>query len=97
MKKIVIKNIKKELQQYNADETVQQLVLNNIALFNDLIDEYNGESKHQAYLIYQLNMQIFKMLLELKKGKPVDETQDKFTQMIKAVQKNKEKKYIETR
>jgi hypothetical protein len=88
MKKIVLKTIKKELNQYDVDETAKQLVLINIELFNDLIDDYNkDEIQHNAYLMYQLSLQIFKMLSSLKKNKNIDGAGDEFTKMIEEIKK----------
>lgn len=93
MKKIVIKNIKAELDTYDIDSTAKELVLNNVSMYNDLVAEYNSESKHNAYLLYQLNLQIFKSLMELKKnGKTTKSDEDAFMQF-----KNKFQKKVETR
>jgi len=89
MKKIIIKTIKAELDAYGVEPTAQQLVLNNISLFNDLIDEYKTGSKHQTYLIYQLSLQIFKMLMELKKTKNINDDSDAFTKMVDSIRKQK--------
>lgn len=93
MKKFTQAKIKKELMAIGVDELTIQLVTNNISLYNDLIDEYKNDSKHQSYLMYQLNVQIFKMLNEIKKQKSLSkDDQDEFTSFI-----DNFKKKIETR
>ena len=67
MKKIAISKVKKELEKYNADDSVKELILNNITLYNDIVSDYNNDGKHQAYLLYQLNMQVVKQLESLRK------------------------------
>lgn len=66
MKKIVLKNIKNELENLGASKSTQELILNSVMLYNDLIIEFK-ESKHNAYLIYQLGASISKQLAEIRK------------------------------
>jgi hypothetical protein len=92
MKKIAMNKIKKELNNYNVDDTAKELVLNNISLFNDLVDTYNGGEKKHSYLMYQLNAQIFKMILQLQKGKDATESKEAdntFLTMVETIKKNK--------
>ena len=68
MKKIVIKNIKKLLLNLEADDSIKELIINNVELYNDLVKEYHDENtKHNAYLMYQLNNQIIKQIESIKK------------------------------
>lgn len=68
MKKISITKVKKELENYSVDDTHKEMIINNIQLFNEILKDYQttGEKKN-AYLLYQLNMQIVKQLVEVKK------------------------------
>lgn len=99
MKKLSIKNIKIELDNCNADDTTKELVFVNVNLVNDLISEYSNDSKANAYLIYQLTLQIFKMLNELKKlNQKLNNDynyndDDNFNEIVKSIKNNK----IETR
>ena len=69
MKKININKIKTELNSYEIEETTKELMINNIMLYNDLLKRYNDGETKISYLLYQLNMQIFKQMLELKRDK----------------------------
>lgn len=89
MKKISYKQIKKELAELNVDESTVQLVMNDISLYNDIIDNYKTDNTKNIYLLYQVNLQIFKMLQELKKGKPVKEESDAFTTLVANLKSNK--------
>lgn len=90
MKKITIKNIKLELQKLNADAPTTELILNNISLYNDLVDKYIKGDSSNTYLLYQLNNQIIKQIDTLKRKVTSGyvEEEDTF---------NKMKKKIETR
>jgi len=93
MKKIVIKNIKKLLLNLEADDSIKELIINNVDLYNDLVKEYHEENtKHNAYLMYQLNNQIIKQIESLKKiNKKLDiEPIDNFTKNIGAIKKKYE-------
>ena len=93
MKKISQVKIKKQLIELGIDYFQIELVLNNISLYNDLINEYKNISKHNAYLLYQLNLQIFKMLQSINKNNKVEEAEnDSFIQMINEIKNNKIKK-----
>lgn len=97
MKKLVIKNIKEELQELGASKSVTEILMNNVQLYNDLIDDYHtdNKSKHSAYLMYQLNGMIMKQLQELRKlnqkqqGDNIDD--DDFNAVVKAIKNNKAK------
>jgi hypothetical protein len=89
MKKITVLNVKKNLVDKNVDPIQLELILNNIHLFNDQVDEYNT-SKHNAYLLYQLSLQIFKMLQSIDKTSKVeDKDNDQFMKMINEIKANK--------
>ena len=90
MKKISITKTKKELENSNVDAIHTDMIINNIQLYNDLLDEYKT-SKHNAYLIYQLNMQIVKQLVEVKKlnEKLKPDKPDEFTNFINNIKSNK--------
>ena len=95
MNKIIITRVKKELIDLGVDNLTIQLMVNNLSMYNDLIKEYNNDSKEQAYLMYQLSIQIFKMLNEIKKEKKLNrdsKSEDKLTTLI-----NNLKGKIETR
>ena len=90
MKKIVLKNIKKLLVDIQADTSTAELILNNVQLYNDLVKEYHEENtKHNAYLLYQLNNQIIKQIESIKKlNKKLNvEPADNFTNTIGSIKK----------
>jgi hypothetical protein len=109
MKRITITKVKKLLQDINADDSTAELILNNVVLYNGLVEEYNSGEKVNQYLLYQLNNQIIKQIEGVKKLNQklneVDEDDDAFSAMEKAVKKQKavnpigfqNKKDIETR
>jgi len=67
MKKLNINKIKTVLKNLDANDTQTELILINVYMLNDLISNYiKGENK-SIYLTYQLNVQISKQLVELKK------------------------------
>lgn len=86
MKKITIKKVKEVLAQLYADPSTTELIMNNVILYNDLVDTYNSGKKTNQYLMYQLNNQIIKQIENVKKlniklsSTSIDE--DDFTQMI---------------
>lgn len=65
--KFDIKKNEKELKQIakdtgtKADATIF-IILNNMQLYNDIVDEYTQGDKSKVYLMYQLNASIFKQL-----------------------------------
>lgn len=67
MKKLNISRIKKELEKLNANPTVTELVVNNALMYNCLLEKFINNEKVNNYLIYQLNVQITKQMLELKR------------------------------
>jgi hypothetical protein len=95
MKRISGVKIKKELIALNAAESAIDLILNNVSLYNDLIDRYKtGEGKNNGYLLYQLNSQIVKQIDNVKKiNLKLDiQPEDSFTSLIKDIRKKKVEK-----
>ena len=96
MKKINVSKIKKELAEYDIAQSSRDLILNNVLLLNGLIDAYDvSQPQKGTYMIYQLNVQIYKQMLELKKirlKEPEKQVDDAFTLMLKDIEKNKKEK-----
>lgn len=110
MKKIVIKTVKKLLNEINCDESTIELITNNVHLYNGLVEEYMNGERHNLYLMYQLNNQIIKQIESAKKlSKAMSDAQDvddAFTTMLETIKpksspvvgfNNNKKKDIETR
>ena len=93
MKKFGLRNVKATLKKCGADETDIELVLMNVSLVNDLIDEYVHENtKHNAYLIYKISLQIINMLSKLKKAnKSITDDDEDFKAIVDSIKTNKEK------
>ena len=89
MKEISLKITLKELVELGADETSKELVLNNVRLYNDLIAEYHAGSMKNIYLTYQLNVQIGKQIIELRKlnKKGGEDDDDDLKSLIKSIKK----------
>jgi hypothetical protein len=69
VKKFNIKKIEEELKEINTANDIQttaviQLVINNMNLYNEMLDVYKGGDTNKVFLLYQLNGQIFKQLKE---------------------------------
>jgi len=69
LKKFQVLKIEKELLAINADKGINcqgavQLIVNNLRLYNEVIDQYRDGDASKLYLIYQINGQIFKQLKE---------------------------------
>lgn len=67
MKKFDLKKIEKELRDINKENDIKttagiQLILNNIMLYNDLVDLYESGEMGKVYILYQLTGSIFKQL-----------------------------------
>lgn len=91
MKKITITKVKNLLKVNSINEIQGELILNNVMLFNDLIDQYENESKHNSYLIYQVSLQLYKMIQGIVKEENInEEQQDQFLQMINKIKPKKE-------
>ena len=88
MKKLNINKIKTVLKNLDANDTQAELILINVYMLNDLISNYiKGENK-SIYLTYQLNVQISKQLVELKKmqmKQGEDEEPSKLNEIISIV------------
>ena len=84
MKKITIKKIKEELQVLGADASTTELVVNNVLLYNDLVENYENGIKTNMYLTYQLNVQITKQLSEIRKTNKIvsGDTTDSFSETV---------------
>lgn len=67
MKPIELETIIAELNLLNAGQATQELIINNVMLYNDLIEAYGEGQTKNLYLTYQLNVQIFKQLTDLRK------------------------------
>ena len=92
MKKLNLKKLKTELEKYEVAETTKELILNNILLYNDLVVTYTDGNYKLGYFLYQLNMQIFKQMMELKKDLKKDgedTSDDAFTKMVDSIKKTK--------
>lgn len=88
MKKITIKKVKLLLDSNKCDEPTSELILNNISMYNSIIDEIKDEQFHNRYLAYQLNLAIVKQINDVKKANGNDnDDKDGFTSF-----KNKHKK-----
>lgn len=67
VEKFDLKKNEKELKQIakdtntKADNTIF-VILNNMQMYNDIVDEYRRGEKTKIYLMYQLNASIFKQL-----------------------------------
>jgi len=69
MKIIKIKSITAELDNLGATAGYKALVINNVNHYNELVTEHVVKANlKREYLMYQLNVQICKLLLDLKKS-----------------------------
>jgi hypothetical protein len=64
MKRITISKLIKELKTIGVNPASQELILNNVYMYNDLIQAYQRGEVKNMYLTYQLNAQIDKQLKE---------------------------------
>lgn len=80
---------KKLLKGINCDQTTLELIVNNIILYNSIVDEFNRDEKHNSYLMYQLNNQIIKQIQSEKKlNKSINENNvddDVFNKLITSI------------
>ena len=97
MKKFVISRIEKELMEINELNGIKtksaiQLVINNMYIYNKLLEEFQDGDTKKVYILYQLNGQIFKQLKEFKvlpsaikemNDRPEEEGVDDFIQNLK--------------
>ncbi len=77
------------LQQYNADDSTIELIIDNIILYNSLIDDFLKGEKVNKYLMYQLNNQILKQIESVKKFNikliETEQEEDEFIKTIKSI------------
>ena len=67
MKLLKIKTITTELDNYGASAGYKALVLNNVSHYNELVEDHLVKANRtQDYMMYQLSVQISKLLLNLK-------------------------------
>lgn len=96
MKQISIKKITAELDSFGATESYKEVVVNNALHYNDLVTEYEkGTLGRREYLLYQLSVQICKLILDQKKAfekvNPKPEEEDDFMKMIKNLKPNRDR------
>lgn len=87
----------KDLENLKAEDTVIELVLNNVRMYNGLIKEIQDGKRTIMYLAYQLNVQISKQFLDLKKlNRSTSETKGKnsnaFLETLESIKKSTQKK-----
>lgn len=92
MKLIDIEVIEETLDTLNADKASKLLVINNVELYNDLVSDYLEGKRRSLYLTYQLNVQINKQLMELRKlqGKLSNDEDDGLAALISGLKPVKE-------
>lgn len=67
MKLLKLKTINNELEQLGATAGYKALVINNVVHYNELVTEHVvAKNLKREYLMYQLSIQISKLLLNLK-------------------------------
>lgn len=71
IKKFPVTKIEKELLDINKKSNIKsnaavQVVINNLKIYNQLLDEYMGGKSTNIYLLYQMSSTIFKQLKEYK-------------------------------
>jgi len=78
----------KVLSDLGADDVTTELVLNNLRLYNQLIENYSMGMTKDLYLTYQLNVQVSKQLLALygikRRDSPPGEA-DGFNELLKTL------------
>ena len=92
MKVIKIRQIAAQLDKLAADPGYKALVLNNVSHYNELVIEHLiTPNLKREYLMYQLSVQICKLLLDLHKLNKKDiippEPDDEFTMLMKQLKK----------
>jgi hypothetical protein len=90
MKKLNVKMFTIELERLGASDAYKALVLNNLAQYNELVEQHNasgGVASRNDYLMYQLNVQCSKMLLEMQKykAKTKEDEPDGFLQFVESL------------
>jgi hypothetical protein len=89
MKKFNIKKHQKELTDINEvckikSTAAVQLVINNMMIYNQCLDDFNGGEQNKLYILYQMSSTIFKQLKEYKLlptsiEEDTDKDEDKFS------------------
>ena len=93
MKPLKVKQFTQELQKLGANVPYVALVVNLISQYNDLVKQYDPEvSKQKDYMLYQLNVQISKLVLDMvkiknKAAKLEPEEEDAFSKLMNALKK----------
>jgi len=89
MKKIAVQKIRKELDAIGADNATRELIINQLSLYNDLVDKYlNGTIGRDIYLMFQTNASLVKQIGDLKKAtKNLVDNEDGFTNLIDSMKK----------
>ena len=104
MKKIKVRQISAELDKLGATDGYKSIVLNNVSHYNELVDEHlTTKNLKREYLMYQLSVQIAKLLLDLKKMnkragiEPEDTDFMKLLNGMKEDKSQRQKKYEESK
>jgi hypothetical protein len=89
MKKIAVQKIRKELDAIGADNATRELIINQLSLYNDLVDKYlSGTIGRDIYLMFQTNASLVKQIGDLKKAtKNLVDNEDGFTNLIDSMKK----------
>lgn len=67
MNKINVSQLKRDLRSYAIDKSIKECIINNAEMHNQYVDRLLNGEKINPYIIWQLNTQVFKQLLDLKK------------------------------
>jgi hypothetical protein len=67
MRKINISLLRKDLKEIPVEESMKKLIIGNAEMHNYYLEKYVSGEKINPYIIWQLNTQVFKQLLDLKK------------------------------
>lgn len=94
MKKFETDKILKQLKKINKDagkdiETGIQLIINNLEIYNTLLDKFERGDFKQVYLLYQMSSTIFKQLASFNifpdKKESENSNNDSLSELIKKV------------
>jgi len=104
MKKINVRQISAELDKLGATSGYKSIVLNNVSHYNELVTEHlTTKNLKREYLMYQLSVQIAKLLLDLKKMNKragIEPEDNEFMQLLNGMKEDKsqrQKKYEEAK
>jgi len=94
MEFIDLKIAEEELIKLGAEETIKELALNNLRLYNELVFDFDQGITKNLYLTYQLNVQVFKQFVDLKKATPKNpgEEDDEFKKLMQSLTPDKKGK-----